>query len=401
MPNSTRRVSNPRPRRRAQDASFHAMSRSTMPTTPRDAASAAIRGDERVADRRVDVVEPAGDLEGRRLAQHADAVGLVALAAQGGGVQPDAVHVGVDQVGRDVAGGLVEHREARDVGPQGIAEAGADPPAVRQHGRVAHDPRGVRRRIAACPSGSRCDGERPLHDVHVMVPQPGNQPGAVARRAPGPRGGSAPAGAMSAISAVVEEDVERPLGRQQLPAAAGDPRVADRADASRRAPAPAVTTGPSRRGRGASRRRGPGWRRDRRRVSSRDHRLDDIRGLVLAQLALGDHPRRRQPEADRAPLEPLDEGGIVRPLPHQPGIRHPALEAGDEPVEHLQVLLGREHLGDAAQVRGDEVPRRARSARRRTSRARCSRADPARRPAARARPGRGSCRPACRRARRS
>ena len=87
-----------------------------------------------------------------------------------------------------------------------------------------------------------------------------------------------------------------------------------------------------------------------------DDRLDDVVGSVLAELALGDHLRRREPEPDRAALELRDVVGIVRRLPQQPGLRHPALESRDEPLEHHEVLLGREQLGDAGEVRRDEVP---------------------------------------------
>jgi len=50
-------------------------------------------------------------------------------------------------------------------------------------------------------------------------------------------------------------------------------------------------------------------------VQFADDRIDRLRGLVLAELALRDHARRGQPEADGAGRKTLDEGRIVRPPP--------------------------------------------------------------------------------------
>ena len=62
--------------------------------------------------------------------------------------------------------------------PQRVAEARADPAPVRQHGGGAHDPRGVGGGFRV-PERLALRGEGPLHDMHVVVPQPRNQPGAV------------------------------------------------------------------------------------------------------------------------------------------------------------------------------------------------------------------------------
>ena len=185
--------------------------------------------DQLVTQHGVDVIEASGDLERRTLAQDADPVGLVTLTAQRGRVQPHAVDIGTDQVGRHVAGGGIEHGEARWVAPQRIAESGAHAAAVGQHWSRSHEARSVGGRLGA-PQRLALGDERPLQDMHVVVPETRDEPCAVGIE-------HFTAGAEDACRGDVgddsseEEDVDRPLGRKQLTPCAADPGVCDRADA--------------------------------------------------------------------------------------------------------------------------------------------------------------------------
>lgn len=137
--------------------------------------------------------------------------------------------VGVDEVGRHLAGRLVEHGERRAVGPERVAEAGAHAPTVAEHRGTPHEAGGVRGRLGLTQRQA-LRVERPLHGVHVVVPQPGDDP-----RATGVEHGAAPrqrAGRRDVGDASVREmEVDGIRAERVEPVGPGQPRVGDDVDA--------------------------------------------------------------------------------------------------------------------------------------------------------------------------
>ena len=216
------------------------------------------RRDERVRDRRVDGVEAARDLERRLLAEHADAVGLEPLASQRGGVEPHAVHVGVDEVGRNLAGRA--RRAPPSVGASGHSASRNPAPTRRPSGSTGAAPmiRAAWAAEVASPSGSRCAASAHCTTCTWWSHSPGMQPTLPRRRAPRPRRASAPAGAMSTISPSAMWMSTGSSANGSMPLAAGQPRVRDDGDGLAAA---RLTAPPSwRRGRAASRRPAAGRR---------------------------------------------------------------------------------------------------------------------------------------------
>ena len=85
----------------------------------------------------VEIAEAPRQLERVLLAHESVAAGP-SLAPQCSAVQPGAVKIGVDEVRRRLPRVPVEHVETRRLGPQRVAEAGADAAAVTQHGSIRH-----------------------------------------------------------------------------------------------------------------------------------------------------------------------------------------------------------------------------------------------------------------------
>ena len=106
--------------------------------------------------------------------------GVLRHAVAGGGrrVDPAAVQIGGHQHDRDGAGDRVEQVAVRRVGPQGVAETVPDQHRARL-GRIGAQPRGDERDGVGGGAGraevEAAAGQRPLVEVHVRVPQAGQE----------------------------------------------------------------------------------------------------------------------------------------------------------------------------------------------------------------------------------
>lgn len=149
-----------------------------MPTTPRAAASAAACATQRSSFFVRGGVDHRRDRESLLLAE--DAIGRVeAVALERESVEPRAVHVTADENDGPVGHDSVEQLRRRLVRPQAVAEAAADDDRLvlelAVHDRRAHDRDRLGGRLG---TGEVETGEvlRPLREVHVLVPQAGQQP---------------------------------------------------------------------------------------------------------------------------------------------------------------------------------------------------------------------------------
>ena len=353
----------PAARRRAQASSFQAMSRSTSPTIARGPRHPApSRATSRSPIVGVDRVEPARDLEGRLFAQDAVAVRLESLAPQRRGVEPDAVHVGVDQVRRHRR--PWRRRARRGSGDSAQSASRKPAPTRRPSGRTrrrAHDALPRARPRWRSPSGCALSRERPLHDVHMVVPQPGDEPAAVGVEHPAAapqRAGGRDVGDQAArrggrrTGSSAEQVSRSRAGQPDVAMTSTDVAAAERHRAGHRACRGAAHLGGERR----VRRTGPSAASSAMIVSTTS------RGLVLAELALGDHLGRREPEPDRA---------RARAARRRRGRSAPATAAGARGMppskratsrsSTRRFSSGAEHLRDAGQVRRRRSSRSARS----------------------------------------
>ena len=161
-----------------------------------------------VTDRGVHIVEAPRDLEGGLFPNETALVGAHPLSLEGGGVHPDAVHIGIDEIGRHRTRRRVDQLQCRRVAPEPVAESGADAPSVGEHRSPRHDLRGIRCRGRDVEMLTLRD-ECPLHDVHVVIPQPRDDPRAagVEDSADGTHGAG---GGDVHDRAVGQEDIDRP-----------------------------------------------------------------------------------------------------------------------------------------------------------------------------------------------
>ena len=131
-----------------------------------------------VQHRRRQLHEPFHDRMPVRLPDHAGRVPAHAVPVGGRAVDPAAVQVGGDQHHRHRAADPVQQLPVRPVGPQRVPEPGPDQrrPGRRRIGAqpLGHQRRGGRRRPGRAEV-QPLPGQRPLVEVHVVVPQPGQQ----------------------------------------------------------------------------------------------------------------------------------------------------------------------------------------------------------------------------------
>ena len=321
----TRSVSNPPFSRRSQALSFHAMSRSTSPTTPRARHPRAIQRDERIADagstslRRREILEGGPHAGCRRRP-------AMPLPAERGGVEPDAVHVGVDQVRRRLAGGGIQR--SPDPADPATARRG-----TRADGRLigldmvdADDRARHARRTSARPSG-RAARPVPTGAVHVGVPESRDEPSPVRVEhlaARTDRSRRCDVGDQPSAT----KHVDRPVGRQQPPAGAAHLRSVRRCRTGPRRPesGPSLIARPAHLGGQGGIRVFPSPFSVRRSPST----VSAGRFWLSFRLAT---TRRGEPESDGPALMPLD----VRrrsdlPISRGSGIR--LSKCVDQPAEH-------------------------------------------------------------------